>query len=181
MNNIILTGMPGTGKSTVGVLLAKALKMPFIDTDLLLQEKENMFLQEIILDKGIEAFLKAEEEIVLELRTKGSVIATGGSVVLKEKAMKCLKTCGLVLYLKLSFSEIENRIKNIKTRGIAMQEEQTLYSVFVERTPLYEKYADETIPCMGKSMEEIVEEIKTLWTKNLLFMGKYGHDRDQII
>lgn len=163
MKNIVLIGMPGAGKSTLGVILAKTLNMPFLDTDLIIQQKENKLLQEIISSKGIDEFLSIEEKVILDLNTKRSVIATGGSVVFKKEAMKHLKENGLIIYLKLPYKEIEKRIHNITTRGIVMKEGKTLLQVYDERVPLYEKYADNTILCMGKSMERIVEEVKLLW------------------
>lgn len=163
MKNIVLIGMPGAGKSTIGVLLAKALNMFFIDTDLFIQKKENKRLQEIIKEKGIHKFLTIEEDIVLGLNTIGSVIATGGSVILSKKAMNHLKSEGLIIYLKLPYKEIEKRIYNITTRGIAMDKDKTLSEVYDERVPLYEKYADKTVLCFGKSIEETVRDIIALW------------------
>jgi len=159
MKNVVLIGMPGAGKSTVGVLLAKALKMPFIDTDLLIQRQEDNFLQEIIENKGIEAFLNIEEEVVLSIDVRGHVIATGGSVVYRENAMNHLKKNGVVIYLELPFSEIERRLKDIKTRGIARRKSRPLMDVYNERVPLYEKYSNKTIHCGTRGMESIVEEI----------------------
>lgn len=159
MKNVVLIGMPGAGKSTIGVLLAKALKMPFIDTDLLIQRQKDSFLQEIIENQGIEAFLNIEEEVILGLNVQGNVIATGGSVVYGKNAMNHLKKNGIVIYLELPFHEIERRLNNIKTRGIAMNKTQTLRDVFFERRTLYEKYQDKTILCGTRSMESIVEEI----------------------
>lgn len=159
MKNIVLIGMPGAGKSTIGVLLAKALKMPFIDTDLLIQQREDSFLQEIIENRGIDTFLNIEEEVVLGINVRGHVIATGGSVVYRENAMNHLRKNGIVIYLELPFTEIERRLSNIKTRGIAMNKTQTLLDVYNGRTPLYKKYQDKTIRCGFRSMESIVEEI----------------------
>ncbi len=158
--NIVLTGMPGAGKSTIGVILAKVMKMPFADTDLFIQERKNMTLQEIINSGGIDEFLKTEEQVILELELKNTVIATGGSVVLSEAAMEALGKRGITVYLKLPFEEIEARIKNITTRGIAMGDGQSLQDIYKERRPLYERYADIVIDCMGRDMEEIVSIIK---------------------
>ncbi len=157
--NIVLIGMPGAGKSTVGVLLAKAMKMPFSDTDLVIQERENQALQEIIDTAGLEQFLKIEERVVLQLTCKGHVIATGGSVIYGEAAMKHLKDHGVVVYLELPYLEVEQRINNITTRGIAMGPGQSLLDIYKQRVPLYEKYADITVSCAGSSMEEVVEKI----------------------
>ena len=163
MKNIVLIGMPGAGKSTLGVILAKTLKMPFVDTDLIIQQTQNRLLQEIIEEDGIDAFLSIEEKAILDLDIQGSVIATGGSVVLKPEGMKHLKENGFVVYLQLPYMEIEKRIRNITTRGIVMQKGQTLLQVYDERVPLYEKYGDAMIRCMGKNMEQITKEVKELW------------------
>lgn len=159
MKNIVLIGMPGAGKSTLGVLLAKALGRPFIDTDLLIQEKEGKLLQEIIDQKGIDYFLGLEEEVISGLDVKNNVISTGGSAVYSQKTMNRLKKNGKILYLKLSFEEMRERIKNIKTRGIAMEEGQGLKVLYLERTPLYEQYADITIDCSGLGMEQVVDRM----------------------
>jgi len=157
--NIVLIGMPGSGKSTIGVLLAKALGMPFIDTDLIIQQKNGKLLQEIIDSEGLERFLEIEEQVVLDLDVEEYVIATGGSVIYKEKGMQSLKRNGLMVYLELEYAEIESRIKNMKTRGIAMQKGYTLLRLYNERIPLYKKYADIVVNCSGKGIEETVEAI----------------------
>ncbi len=160
--NIILIGMPGAGKSTIGVLLAKTINKPFIDTDLLLQQKEKDFLQNIIRKNGIDGFLSIEESVILETDFKNHVIATGGSVIYSEKSMAHLKKNGIVLYLDLPLHAIENRIKNIKSRGIAMEQNQSLQSLYTARKPLYEKYSDFTIDCANKDMEDVIMEITSL-------------------
>ena len=157
--NIVLIGMPGCGKSTVGVVLAKALEYSFIDSDLIIQRREKMSLQKIINSKGIKSFLKAEEDAVFTIFEDDAVIATGGSVVYSDKAMTYLKENGIVIYLRLPFEEIEKRLVNIKTRGVAMEKGATLLSLFKERTPLYEKWADITIDTSGLTLEETVERI----------------------
>jgi shikimate kinase len=159
MKNIVLIGMPGAGKSTIGVILAKTLGMKFIDTDLLIQERENRLLQDIISNKGIDRFLEAEQESILSLKCNNTVIATGGSVVFSSGSMEHLRKLGKIIYLKLSFEEIENRINNIKTRGIVIEKGQKLSDVFVQRTPLYEKYCDITVNCSGLDVEDIIEKI----------------------
>jgi shikimate kinase len=151
--------MPGAGKSTIGVLLAKAIGYPFIDTDLLIQEQENKLLQTMINESGIEGFLEIEETLISNLNIDKSVIATGGSVVYSEKGMDHLKNIGQILYLKLPFSIIEQRLDNITTRGVAMKKGQNLYKLYEERCPLYEKYADKIIEGEGLSVEEIIEQI----------------------
>lgn len=158
-SNIVLIGMPGAGKSTVGVLLAKALKMPFADTDLLLQQQQSLHLQEIINNSGLDSFLRLEEKLVTGLNLENHVIATGGSVIYSEPAILHLKKKGLLIYLHLKYYQIERRINNITTRGIAMQQDQTLSDLYRERVPLYKKHAEITIDCSRKHIESIVAEI----------------------
>lgn len=158
-SNIILIGMPGSGKSTCGVLAAKALLKNFFDTDLLIQNLEGERLQSIINSKGTGYFEKCEERAILSLSINAAVIATGGSVVYSEKAMRHLKSLGKIIYLELSFEEMEKRIRNIKTRGIVLRNGETLYDMYNERAALYEKYADTVINCSGLSVEEAVEKI----------------------
>ena len=161
-SNIVLIGMPGSGKSTCGVLAAKALLKNFFDTDLLLQNLEGKRLQSIINENGIEYFNKAEERAILSLDIKGTVIATGGSVVYSEKAMAHLRSLGKIIYLRLSYDEMEGSIKNITTRGIVLKEGETLLDMYNERAPLYERYADEILNCDGMTVEETVESIVLL-------------------
>ena len=161
-SNIVLIGMPGSGKSTCGVLAAKALLKNFFDTDLLLQNLEGKRLQSIINENGIEYFNKAEERAILSLDIKGTVIATGGSVVYSEKAMAHLRSLGKIIYLRLSYDEMEGRIKNITTRGIVLKEGETLLDMYNERAPLYDRYADEILNCDGMTVEETVESIVLL-------------------
>jgi shikimate kinase len=164
MTNLILIGMPGAGKSTIGVLLAKALRMQFLDTDLLIQEVEKATLQEIIERSGIEAFLSREEEVVTGLQLQRHVLATGGSVVYSKKAMLHLTRNGFVIFIKLDFGEIERRVRNIRGRGVVLWPGQTLYDLYEEREPLYEQYADHILDCNGKDMEAIVETVtKRVW------------------
>lgn len=158
--NVVLIGMPGAGKSTIGVLLAKAMGKSFIDTDLLIQQNESELLQNIIDKRGIESFLKVEEEVVLKADIRNSVVATGGSVIYSEPAICHLKDRGTLIYLKLNYNEIEKRIMNIKSRGIAIKHGQNLLDIYKERVPLYEKYADIIINCSGKEMEDIITEIR---------------------
>ena len=150
MKNIILIGMPACGKSSVGVILAKTAAMSFVDTDLLLQEKEGRKLQYIIDDQG---------RILSSVNAENAVISTGGSAVYSEGAMAHLKSVGTVVYLKLSLSEIDRRLKNIKTRGIAMGPGETLADLYDYRVPLYERYADITIDAEGLTIEETIAEI----------------------
>lgn len=161
-SNIVLIGRPGSGKSTCGVLAAKALLKNFFDTDLLLQNLEGKRLQSIINENGIEYFNEAEERAILSLDIRGTVIATGGSVVYSEKAMAHLRSLGKIIYLRLGYEEMEKRIKNITTRGIVLKEGETLLDMYNERAPLYERYADEILNCDGMTVEETVESIVLL-------------------
>ena len=157
MRNLILIGMPACGKSTLGVVLAKTLGMKFVDTDLLIQEVENCKLQEIIDERGMQEFLRIEEKVLSEIEAENSIISTGGSAVYSDKAMKHLGSIGDVVYIKLSLDEIERRLNNIKTRGIAMKPGETLADLYNMRVPLYEKYADITIETEGMGIEESIE------------------------
>ena len=158
-NNIILIGMPGAGKSTLGVVLAKAMGFDFVDTDLIIQSEQNEKLYRIIEKKGIEEFIRIENETVSSLKAENSVIATGGSVIFGKEAMKNLKNLGTVIYLQVNVKEIEKRLSNIKTRGIVMKSGETVKKIYDERTPLYKKYADITVNCDGMDLEKTVEKI----------------------
>lgn len=158
-SNIVLIGMPGSGKSTCGVLAAKALLKNFFDTDLLLQGLENERLQTIINEKGIDYFLSAEENAITSLDLHATVIATGGSVVYSEKSMQHLKSMGKVIYLHLEYDTMVDRIKNITTRGVVLKNGTTLKEMYDERLPLYQKYADEVIYCDLNTVEQTVEKI----------------------
>lgn len=151
--------MPGSGKSTCGVLTAKALLKNFFDTDLLLQGLEERPLQEIINSDGIEYFLSAEENCICSLNINATVIATGGSVVYSQTGMEHLKKGGRVIYLHLSYETMCNRIKNITTRGVVLKKGSTLEDMYNERLSLYEKYADITIDCDENTVEETVQKI----------------------
>lgn len=159
MKNIVLIGMPGAGKSTIGVLLAKSTLMDFTDTDLLIQKKYSSALCDIINEKGIEEFLKIENDVICEAEFHNCVVATGGSAVYGEKAMEKLKNSGTVVYLKVDAAELKKRINNIHTRGIAMKEGTTIDELYSERAPLYEKYADITVDCASLTPEQCVDEI----------------------
>lgn len=160
MIHIVLIGMSGAGKSTIGVLLAKSLGYDFLDTDLILQQQEQQLLQEIIDKEGIDKFIEAETRCVLGIHlTNPTVIATGGSVVYSESAMTYLAELGKIIYLEVSFKELSKRLSNIATRGIVKRLEQTLEGVFEERKSLYEKYAHEKLQCDEQSIEEIVTKL----------------------
>ena len=158
--NITLIGMPGSGKSTVGVLLAKTLGYRFVDADLLIQQREGALLQDILDQRGVEGFLDVEEDVIRSLDCTGTVIAPGGSAVCREGAARRLKELGLVVYLHVPLAELERRISNITTRGIAMAPGQTLADVYAIREPLYRKYADLTVDVTGQNtLEETVAAV----------------------
>jgi len=159
MNNIILIGLPGAGKSTLGVILAKALGMHFIDTDIVIQDQTGRLLQEIINTDGVERFLEIEEECVLSLNRSHAVISTGGSVVLSTRAMNQLRSDGIIIYLEISFEEMVRRLKNITTRGIVLEPGQSLREMYDQRIPLYERYADIRIYCSGEAFERVMENV----------------------
>ena len=158
-NNITLIGMPGVGKSTVGVVLAKVLGYRFIDSDLVIQEKTGKLLSEIIAEKGTEGFLEVENEINAGIICEKSVIATGGSAVYCKDAMAHLKDISAVVYLKLPYEKVEKRLGNLKDRGVALKEGQTLKDLYEERCPLYEKYADVIIEADATSVEGCMRRI----------------------
>lgn len=158
-SNIVLIGMPGVGKSTVGVLLAKAINYDFLDSDLVIQQDSDKKLYEIINESGIEEFLRIEDKTLANINKERTVIATGGSAVYGENAMKHLKESGVVVYLKLSCVEIIKRINNITTRGIAMKKGKTIFDIYDERVPLYEHYADVIVDVECKNIEETVSMI----------------------
>lgn len=145
MNNVILIGMPGSGKSTVGVLLAKMIGYNFIDSDILIQEKENKKLYKIIEENGLDYFKQVENKVNKNINVKNTVIATGGSVVYGCEAMEHLKKIGTIVYLKVSKEELKTRLGNFETRGVAIEKGKTFDDLYTERSPLYEKYADITI------------------------------------
>lgn len=159
MRNIVLIGMPGAGKSTIGVLLAKSMLMDFVDTDLLIQKKYSSSLCDIINGRGIDEFLKIENDVICSWEFANCVIATGGSAVYGEEAMKKLARNAVIVYLKLTPDVLEKRINNIHTRGIAMKEGTTIEELYSQRAPLYEKYSDKVIDCGMLTPEQCVDEI----------------------
>lgn len=163
MSNIILIGMPGCGKSTVGVILAKTLGIGFVDTDLIIQQREKRLLQNIIDTDGIENFLDIEAEAVKSLDCENCVVATGGSVVFREAAIRHLKKHGKIFYLNVPLDEIKKRLDNISTRGIVASKNQTIDDIFCERSPLYKKYADFILDLDGCSAEQAVEKISKFY------------------
>ena len=158
--NIVLIGMPASGKSTAGVILAKVLGKKFIDTDLVIQERENALLADIIKDKGVAGFMKIEEEAILSVDVKNTVIATGGSAVYGEKAMEHLKENGTVVYLKVEKDELFKRLTDIKERGVVLRDGETIEEMFDIRSVLYEKYADIIIEERDSTIEETIRKIQ---------------------
>lgn len=159
MENIVLIGMPGVGKSTVGVILAKELGYQFIDADLLIQKQEKRLLKEIIAQEGVDGFIQIENQVNASIETDRTVIATGGSVVYGREAMEHLKKISTVVYLKLSYQALKKRLGNLKNRGVVLREGQTLWDLYEERVVLYEKYADIVIDEENKGIEETLQYI----------------------
>ena len=160
MSNVILVGMPGCGKSTVGDVLAKSLGYDFTDTDLIISKKVGKKLQSIIDEDGIEYFLQAENQVGKELCCQETVVATGGSMIMNEDAVKHLKSIGKIVYINVPLATLKKRITNMKTRGIVFGKGETLDDVFANRTPLYEKYADIIINVSkSNSLEQTVNKI----------------------
>ena len=157
--SVILIGMPGAGKSTLGILLAKELGLGFLDTDVAIQVKENHTLQEILEAKGYLALRAAEEAVLLETDCHQKVIATGGSAVYSEKGMTYLKSCGPVVYLEVPLEELRRRIHNYETRGIARRPEQSFAELFEERAALYRQYADITVKCDNHTPGEVIGQV----------------------
>jgi len=166
-SNITLIGMPASGKSTVGVLLAKRLGYSFVDADIVIQEKEGRLLKEIIEAEGMEGFLKVEERINRALEVKRSVIAPGGSVVYGESAMEHLKAISRVIYLELDYQEVKSRLGDLKDRGVALKDGMSLGDMYRERVPLYEKYADITINESHKTPGQVVDELRSIMEKRM--------------
>lgn len=158
-DNIVLIGMPGVGKSTVGVILAKVLGYQFVDADLVIQQQEGKLLCEIIEEVGTEGFIEVENRINASLNVTHSIIATGGSVVYGKEAMEHLQSIGRIVYLKVSYETLEKRLADIKGRGVVLKEGQDLKALFEERSPLYEKYADIEISEGTLGVEQTVEKI----------------------
>ncbi len=170
-DNIVLIGMPGVGKSTIGVILAKILGYRFVDADLLIQEREGKLLKEIIAEKGIDGFVQIENEVNQSINTTKTVIATGGSVVYGKEAMEHLKEIATVIYLELELGALRRRLGNLKKRGVVLKEGQRLSDLYKERVPLYEKYADFTVNehrcTVEKTIEKIVDTLEKEYGANV--------------
>lgn len=164
--NVVLIGMPGAGKSTIGVILAKVLGKDFIDADLVIQKKEGRLLREIIEQEGPDGFLAVEERVNAGICPDAAVIATGGSVVYGQRAMEHLGRIGAIVYLKLSYPAVESRLRDIRGRGVVLRDGQTLLDLYRERAVLYERYADVTVEEDGLGVEETLE--KTLQALKML-------------
>ena len=159
MNNVVLIGMPGVGKSTLGVVLAKELGYEFVDADLLIQKREKRLLKDIIAEEGVEGFLKIENDVNASIQTDKTVIATGGSVIYGAEAMEHLKEIGTVVYLRLDYETLDSRLGSLKGRGVVLKDGQTLKSLYEERVPLYEKYADVIVDEYGLDLESTLSEV----------------------
>ena len=157
--NVILIGMPGSGKSTVGVILAKMMSRPFLDSDILIQLVEKRSLQEIVDNDGHMALRQIEENVLLDISCHNHIIATGGSAAYSDKAMKHLKRNAVIVFLDADLQTLRSRISNYETRGLAKRPEQSFADLFRERLELYRKYADITIASKSKNQEEVAEEL----------------------
>lgn len=160
MKNIVLIGMPGSGKSTIGVVLAKVLGYEFLDSDLEIQKREKRRLSQIIETEGTDGFLKIENDVNCSINPEQTVIATGGSAIYGAKAMEHLGQIGTIIYLKLEYKDLEQRLGDLKNRGVVLKDGQTLLDLYQERVPLYEKYAHITIDEAGKDIQDIALEIQ---------------------
>lgn len=158
--NIVLLGMPASGKSTVGVLLAKCLGKQFVDTDLLIQKQEGRLLSEIIREEGLERFIEIENQVNAGVQAENSVIAPGGSVVYGIEAMEHFKEIADIVYLKLSYRSVARRLGNLTKRGVVFRPGQTLKELYKERCPLYEAYADYIVECDGRNIGETLEKLR---------------------
>jgi shikimate kinase len=158
-SNIVLIGMPGSGKSTVGVILAKLTSLGFLDTDVLIQTSEGRPLQEIVDSQGYMALRAIEEHILLGIDCKGHVIATGGSAVYSQAAMERLRADGVIVFLDADIATLHSRVRDFATRGLAKRPEQSFADLFAERVKLYRKYAEITLNCSCLTHEEACAEI----------------------
>ena len=160
MKNIILIGMPGVGKSTIGVILAKVLGYQFLDADLLIQKSEGKLLKDIIAEKGTEGFIQVENRVNSRIEAENAIIATGGSAVYGKEAMEHLKSIGTVVYINVPYEDLQKRLGDLLKRGVAIRKGNTLLDLYNERIPLYKKYADITVDVYGIHIREAMELIK---------------------
>ncbi len=166
-DNITLIGMPASGKSTVGVLLAKRLGFSFVDVDIVIQEQEGRLLKEIIAQEGMDGFMEVENRVNASLDVHKSVIAPGGSVIYGKEAMEHLKEISTIVYLKLSYEAVKERLGNLVDRGVVLKDGMTLLDLYKERVPYYEKYADITIDEAGQHPGETVDALRKIMEERL--------------
>lgn len=160
--NITLIGMPGSGKSVVGVLLAKRLNMGFVDGDLEIQRQEGCLLKDILKEKGFDGFEEIENRVNKNLTVENTVIAPGGSIIYCKEAMDHFKETGLIIYLRISLEELSRRLGDLKERGVALRDGMSLKDLYEERVPLYEQYADITVDEAGRDVGDVVDAIRNL-------------------
>lgn len=158
-DNVVLIGMPGVGKSTLGVVLAKELGYEFVDADLLIQKQEKKLLKDIIAKEGVEGFLAIENQVNASIQSSKTVIATGGSVIYGSEAMEHLKEIGTVVYLKLDYDTLDSRLGSLRGRGVVLKDGQNLQDLYDERIPLYEKYADVIVDEGGLDLEQTLSNV----------------------
>lgn len=163
--NVVLIGMPGVGKSTAGVILAKVLNYDFLDSDLLIQKKMGQRLKDIIRCQGVDGFNAIENQINREIQVEKTVIATGGSAVYGKSAMEHFRKIGVIVYLKISYDGLDHRLGDLKQRGVVHREGQTLWDLYCERCVLYERYADVTVDLDGKTVAETVDDVLAVLEK----------------
>ena len=176
MRNIVLIGMPGCGKSTLGVLLAKALMMDFVDTDLIMQNQFGKPLQQMVDELGADGFSKAEEDCICGLNLQNTIIATGGSVAMEERAMEHLAKNSVIVFLKLSYETIESRLKNISTRGIALKKGQTLRDLYEYRQPFYHRWGQIIVEADGQDVEQTVHALVSRLTEPTHTKEQFARD-----
>lgn len=164
-NNVVLIGMPGVGKSSAGVVLAKVLGYEFVDSDLVIQKEEKRLLKDIIAEDGLDEFIRIENRVNANLNVNNCVIATGGSVIYGKEAMEHLSEIGVIVYLRATFDTIDSRLGNLEGRGVAIKRNQTLFDLYQERTILYEKYADAIVDLDNCSISATVVEIERILQK----------------
>ena len=158
-NNIVLIGMPGVGKSTIGVILAKIIGYRFVDVDIVIQEQEGRLLKDIIEQEGVDGFIRIENRVNRNLNIQNAVIATGGSAIYGTEAMDNYKATSTIVYLKLDYTTLDGRLNDIKGRGVVLKDGQTLKDIYDERTVMYEKYADIIVDEHGMNVEDTIEKI----------------------
>ena len=158
-NNIVLIGMPGVGKSTIGVILAKIIGYRFVDADIVIQEQEGRLLKDIIEQEGVDGFIRIENRVNRNLNIQNAVIATGGSAIYGTEAMDNYKATSTIVYLKLDYTTLDGRLNDIKGRGVVLKDGQTLKDIYDERTVMYEKYADIIVDEHGLNVEDTIVKI----------------------